>query len=253
MSGHSKWAQIKRQKGANDAKRGQMFTKLAREIQIAAREGGPDPDTNFRLRLAVQRARQLNMPQENIQRAIARAGGTGDEGQQLEEVTYEGYGPGGVAIFVEALTDNRNRTVAEVRNVFTRNGGSLGESGSVAWLFEPRGIVAINLDGQDGQSIDDITLKAIDAGAVDVNQDGSMLEVYTELENLEQVRQAMERDGLNIETAERTFVPKTMVELDDQRAQSVVRLIEKLEDLDDVQNVSTNLELSQELVEALAS
>ncbi len=250
MSGHSKWAQIKRQKGANDAKRGQMFTKLAREIQIAAREGGPDPDTNFRLRLAVQRARQLNMPQENIQRAIARAGGTGDEGQQLEEVTYEGYGPGGVAIFVEALTDNRNRTVAEVRNVFTRNGGNLGESGSVAWLFEPRGIVAINLDGQDP---DDITLKAIDAGAVDVNQDGSMLEVYTELENLEQVRQAMERDGLNIETAERTFVPKTMVELDDQRAQSVVRLIEKLEDLDDVQNVSTNLELSQELVEALAS
>ncbi len=250
MSGHSKWAQIKRQKGANDAKRGQIFTKLAREIQIAAREGGPDPDTNFRLRLAVQRARQLNMPQENFQRAIARAGGTGDEGQQLEEVTYEGYGPGGVAIFVEALTDNRNRTVAEVRNVFTRNGGNLGESGSVAWLFEPRGIVAINLDGQDP---DEITLKAIDAGAVDVNQDGSMLEVYTELERLEQVRQAMERDGLNIETAERTFVPKTMVGLDDQKAQSVVRLIEKLEDLDDVQSVSTNLELSQELVEALAS
>src|SRR5919202_4984805 len=149
MSGHSKWAQIKRQNGANDAKRGQMFTKLTREIQIAAREGGPDVDANFRLRLAVQRARQLNMPQENIQRAIQRATGSGEDVQQLEEVTYEGYGPGGVAIFVEALTDNRNRTVAEVRNVFTRNGGNLGENGSVAWLFEPRGIVAVNLDGQD--------------------------------------------------------------------------------------------------------
>src|SRR6266542_2435968 len=233
MSGHSKWAQIKRQKGANDAKRGQMFTKLTREIMVAAREGGADPDANFRLRLVVQRARQINMPQENIQRAILRATGSGEDQQQLEEITYEGYGPGGVAILVEALTDNRNRTVAEVRNVFTRNGGNLGESGSVAWLFEPRGIVAINLDGQD--------------------PDGTMLEVYTELENLEQVRQAMERDGLNIETAERTFVPKTMVGLDDQKSQSVIRLIEKLEDLDDVQNVSTNLELSQELVEALAS
>ena len=250
MSGHSKWAQIKRQKGANDAKRGQMFTKLTREIQIAAREGGPDADANFRLRLAVQRARQLNMPQENIQRAIQRAAGSGEDAQQLEEVTYEGYGPGGVAIFVEALTDNRNRTVAEVRNVFTRNGGNLGESGSVAWLFEPRGIVAITLDGSDA---DDVTLKAIDAGAVDVNQDGSMLEVYTELENLEPVRQVMEREGLNIEAADRTFVPKTMVNLDNQKAQSVVRLIEKLEDLDDVQNVSTNLELTQDLVESLAS
>ena len=250
MSGHSKWAQIKRQKGANDAKRGQMFTKMAREIAIAAREGGGDPDANFRLRLAVQRARALNMPQENIQRAIQRATGGGDDAQQLDEVTYEGYGPGGVAIFVEAVTDNRNRTVAEVRNVFTRNGGNLGENGSVAWLFEPRGIVAVNLDGHDP---DDVTLKAIDAGAVDVNQDGSMLEVYTELENLERVRQVLERDGLNIETADRTFVPKTMISLDTQKAQSVVRLIEKLEDLDDVQNVSTNLELTQDLVESLAS
>jgi YebC/PmpR family DNA-binding regulatory protein len=250
MSGHSKWAQIKRQKGANDAKRGQMFTKMAREIAIAAREGGGDPDANFRLRLAVQRARALNMPQENIQRAIQRATGGGEDAQQLDEVTYEGYGPGGVAIFVEAVTDNRNRTVAEVRNVFTRNGGNLGENGSVAWLFEPRGIVAVNLDGHDP---DDVTLKAIDAGAVDVNQDGSMLEIYTDLENLEQVRRAMEREGVEIETADRTFVPKTMVTLDDQKAAQVVRLIEKLEDLDDVQNVSANLDLSQELVEQLAS
>src|SRR5918912_1989986 len=250
MSGHSKWAQIKRQKGANDAKRGQMFTKLAREIAIAAREGGGDADANFRLRLAIQRARALNMPQENIQRAIQRAVGGGEDAQQLDEVTYEGYGPGGVAIFVEAVTDNRNRTVAEVRNVFSRNGGNLRESGSVAWLFEPRGIVAVNLDSHDP---DEVTLKAIDAGAVDVNQDGSMLEIYTDLENLEQVRRAMEREGVEIETADRTFVPKTMVTLDDQKAAQVVRLIEKLEDLDDVQNVSANLDLSQELVEQLAS
>src|SRR5215218_1432268 len=149
MSGHSKWAQIKRQKGVNDSKRGQIFTKLAREIMVAARQGGGEAETNFRLRLAVQRARGMNMPQENIQRAIARAVGTGDGANQLEEVTYEGYGPGGVAIFVETLTDNRHRTVAEVRNIFTRNGGSLGENGSVAWLFDPRGIVAVNLDGHD--------------------------------------------------------------------------------------------------------
>ncbi|HEX2034373.1 MAG TPA: YebC/PmpR family DNA-binding transcriptional regulator [Chloroflexota bacterium] len=251
MSGHSKWAQIKRQKGANDAKRGQIFTKLGREIMVAAREGGGDPDSNFRLRLAVQRARSLNMPQENIQRAIARGtGGSDGEGSRLEEITYEGYGPGGVAIYVEALTDNRNRTVAELRNVFARNGGSLGENGSVAWLFQPRGIVAVNLDGRDP---DEVTLLAIDAGAVDVNQEGSMLEIYTEVEGLEQVRRAMEQAGLAVETAERTLVPKTTVTLDDQKAAQVVRLIERLEDLDDTQNVSANLDLTQELVEQLAS
>ncbi len=250
MSGHSKWAQIKRQKGANDAKRGQIFTKLAREITVAARQGGGDPETNFRLRLAMQRARSENMPQENIQRAIARATGSGDGAAQLEEVTYEGYGPGGVAIFVEALTDNRHRTVAEVRNVFTRNGGSLGENGSVAWQFEPRGIVAVNLNSHDP---DDVTLQAIDAGATDVNQDGKVLEIYTNLEELEQVRRKMEDAGLEVETAERTIVPKTMVTLDDQRSTQVVRLLERLEDLDDVQNVNTNLDLSEELVAELAS
>jgi YebC/PmpR family DNA-binding regulatory protein len=250
MSGHSKWAQIKRQKGANDAKRGQMFTKLAREITVAARQGGGDPETNFRLRLATQRARSMNMPQENITRAIARATGGADGAAQLEEVTYEGYGPGGVAIFVEALTDNRNRTVAEVRNVLTRNGGSLGENGSVAWIFEPRGIVVVNLDTNDA---DEVTLQAIDAGATDVNLADKMLEIYTNLENLEEVRRTMEDAGLEVETAERTFVPKTMVTLDDQKSTQVVRLIERLEDLDDVQNVSANLDLSEELVAQLAS
>jgi YebC/PmpR family DNA-binding regulatory protein len=250
MSGHSKWAQIKRQKGANDAKRGQMFTKLAREITVAARQGGGDPETNFRLRLATQRARSMNMPQENITRAIARATGGADGAAQLEEVTYEGYGPGGVAIFVEALTDNRNRTVAEVRNVLTRNGGSLGENGSVAWIFEPRGIVLVNLDTNDA---DEVTLQAIDAGATDVNLADKTLEIYTNLENLEDVRRTMEDAGLEVETAERTFVPKTMVALDDQKSTQVVRLIERLEDLDDVQNVSANLDLSEELVAQLAS
>jgi YebC/PmpR family DNA-binding regulatory protein len=250
MSGHSKWAQIKRQKGANDAKRGQMFTKLAREITVAARQGGGDPETNFRLRLATQRARSMNMPQENITRAIARATGGPDGAAQLEEVTYEGYGPGGVAIFVEALTDNRNRTVAEVRNVLTRNGGSLGENGSVAWIFDPRGVVVANLDTNDA---DEVTLQAIDAGATDVNLADKMLEIYTNLENLENVRRTIESAGLEVETAERTFVPKTMVTLDDQKSTQVVRLIERLEDLDDVQNVSTNLDLSEELVAQLAS
>jgi YebC/PmpR family DNA-binding regulatory protein len=250
MSGHSKWAQIKRQKGANDAKRGQIFTKLAREIMVAARQGGGDPETNFRLRLAMQRARAVNMPQENIQRAVTRATGAGDGAAQLEEVTYEGYGPGGVAIFVEGLTDNRNRTVAEVRNVFTRNGGSLGENGSVAWLFDQRGVVTVDLKGHDP---DEVTLVAIDTGAVDVNQVDSSLEIYTNLEDLENVRRAMEGAGLEVDTAERAFVPKTMVTLDDQKSTQVVRLIERLEDLDDVQNVSTNLDLSEELVAQLAS
>jgi YebC/PmpR family DNA-binding regulatory protein len=236
--------------GVNDSKRGQMFTKLAREITVAARQGGGDPETNFRLRLATQRARSMNMPQENITRAIARATGGADGAAQLEEVTYEGYGPGGVAIFVEALTDNRNRTVAEVRNVLTRNGGSLGENGSVAWIFEPRGIVLVNLDTNDA---DEVTLQAIDAGATDVNLADKTLEIYTNLENLEDVRRTMEDAGLEVETAERTFVPKTMVTLDDQKSTQVVRLIERLEDLDDVQNVSANLDLSEELVAQLAS
>jgi YebC/PmpR family DNA-binding regulatory protein len=251
MAGHSKWAQIKRQKGANDAKRGQMFTKLTREITIAAREGGGDPDSNFRLRLAIQRARQINMPQENIQRAVQRAAGGGDSGVQLEEISYEGYGPNGVAILVEALTDNRNRTVSEVRNVFTRNGGNLGESGSVAWLFEPRGYVAVKLDGKD---VDEVTLAAIDAGAVDVveNNEG-LLEIYTELSDLEPVRRTMEESGLAVETAERALVPKTTMSVDEDKQAQIIRLIERLEDLDDVQSVSTNLELSDEVVEQLAS
>src|SRR6059058_3335389 len=175
MSGHSKWSQIKRQKGVADARRGQLFTKLGREITVAAREGGADPDANARLRLAVQKAREANMPMDTIERAIKRGAG-GGEGAALDEVTYEGYGPGGAAILVEAMTDNRNRSVAEIRNAFTRGGGSLGESGCVAWLFDPRGVIAVDVNGQDP---DETALIAIDAGADDVRVEGSSLEVIT--------------------------------------------------------------------------
>jgi YebC/PmpR family DNA-binding regulatory protein len=248
MAGHSKWAQIKRQKGANDTKRGQVFTKLAREITIAARQGG-DPDSNFRLRLAMQRARGLNMPAENISRAIARAGGTGDDGASLEEVTYEGYGPSGVAIYIEALTDNRNRTVAEVRNVFTRGGGGMGEAGSVAWIFDARGCVVIPAAGVE---VDEVTLAAIDAGAVDVIADTTSIEVYTEVEDLEAVRRTLDAGKLPIESADRVFVPKTQVTVDAEAAGKVLRLVERLEDLDDVQNVYSNVLLTPEILAALA-
>ena len=250
MSGHSKWAQIKRQKGANDTKRGQIFTKLAREITIAARQGGGAPDANFRLRLAVQRARGMNMPADNINRAIARATGTGDDGSSLDEVIYEGYGAGGVAIFVEVLTDNRNRTVAELRNVFTRGGGNLGESGSVGWIFEPRGLLVVPTNGAD---VDELTLVAIDAGAVDVNLDETSVEIYTEVDQLEAVRKVLEASGLTIETADRVFVPKTQVTLDVEKTTQVLRMVERLEDLDDVQNVYSNICLTPELLATLAA
>lgn len=246
MSGHSKWAQIKRQKAGNDAKRGQLFTKLAREITVAAREGGGDPDANVRLRLAIQRARTYNLPQDNIERAIKRATGGQGEGERLDSAVYEGYGPGGAAIMIEALTDNRNRAVAEVRSVFARTGGNLGETGSVAWLFDPRGVISMPLDGRDA---DEASLAAIDAGADDVTVDGNTLDVYTAPGDLEAVRRALEAQQLPIETAEVTYVPKTYVQLDPKQVEQVLRLIDRLEDLDDVQRVHTNLDPSQALSE----
>lgn len=247
MSGHSKWSQIKRQKGAADAKRGQLFTKLGREITIAAREGGPDPDGNPRLRHAIQRARDASMPLENIERAIKRATG-GGEAAALEEVIYEGYGPGGAAILVEALTDNRNRTVAEVRSVFTRAGGSLGESGCVAWMFESRGVITIERPDRDP---DELGLLAIDAGAEDVRVEDGIVEVFTLPANLEAVRAALEQQGVRITAAEVTLVPKTTLALDDKQAAATLRLLEKLEELDDVQRVHTNLEISEGALQAL--
>src|SRR6187549_1107196 len=200
MSGHSKWSTIKRQKGVTDAKRGALFTKVAREISVAARQGGGDPDANYRLRLAVEKARSVNMPADNIKRAIDRAGG-GDKADSFEEIVYEGYGPGGVAILVETATDNKNRTAADVRSIFSKSGGQLAGSGSVAWQFEPRGVVSVDLGGSPA---DDIALIAIDAGALDVDTESDPLEVSTSPGDLEAVRTALEAAGLRVESAEMT-------------------------------------------------
>ncbi len=248
MSGHSKWSTIKRKKGAADAKRGQLFTKLTREITVAAREGGGDPESNFRLRLAVQRARAENMPLENVQRAIQRGSGTGADGSNYEEVIYEGYGPHGVAMLVQTLTDNRNRTVAEVRAAFTKAGGSLGEAGSVGWMFDPKGVIVV--EPRNGQDPDEISLAAIDAGAedvsVDTDEDGDThIEVITGFEDLRTVQDALTGAGYNVTSAERTMLPKTTMALDDKVLESALRLVDRLEDLDDVQTVYTNLDLSQ--------
>ncbi|WP_322818371.1 YebC/PmpR family DNA-binding transcriptional regulator [Tepidiforma sp.] len=248
MAGHSKWAQIKRQKGANDQKRGALFTKLTREIMQAAKQGGPDPAGNFKLRLAIQRARANNMPNDNIERAIAKATGGAQE-DQLDEIIYEGYGPGGVAILVSALTDNRNRTVSEVRHQFSRAGGSLGETGSVAWQFEPRGIITIPLDGRDA---DDVALQAIDAGADDVEVQGDVLEVRTDPATLESVRKTLEAAGLPVENADFAMIPKTTIELEEKTAHQVLRLIEALEDLEDVQRVYSNADFSDDVIATYA-
>ena len=241
MSGHSKWSQIRRQKGVNDSRRGQLFTKLGREITVAARSGGADPEANFRLRLAIQKARESNMPADTIQRALARSAGN-LEGGSLDEIVYEGYGPGGVAVLVEALTDNRNRTVAEIRNVFSRNGGSLGETGSVGWMFDPRGVITVTVDGRNPEEIE---LAAIDAGAADVTVDGEEVTVVTEPGNLDGVRTALAQQ-FKIVDAENTMLPQTTVELEPKDAMQAVKLIERLEDLDDVQRVHSNVEFSEE-------
>lgn len=247
MSGHSKWAQIKRQKGAADAKRGQLFTKLGREIATAARQG-PDPASNSRLRLAIQRARDANMPMDTIDRAIKRGSGAG-EGAHYQEAWYEGYGPHGVAILVEALTDNRNRAAAEIRSVFTRNGGNLGEAGSVRWIFEPKGIVTVETDDQD---TDEIALIAIDAGAEDVQVVDGLLEVYAETTQVESVRIAMEEAGITVASSESGMIPTTSISLDEQAAEQAMRLVERLEELDDVQQVYTNSSVSDEVAASLA-
>lgn len=242
MSGHSKWSQIKRQKGVNDSKRGQLFTKLGREITIAARDGGGDHNANFRLRLALQRARESNMPADNIDRAIKRGTG-GGEGAALEEITYEGYGAGGAAVMVEAMTDNRNRAASDIRGAFTRGGGSLGETGCVAWLFDTRGVITLDIGDADP---DELSLAVIDAGAEDVQVEDGALEVYTQPSEMEAVRQALETSKLNITGAEVTMVPKTVADLSPKDAVAVMRLLERLEELDDVQRVYSNIEVSEE-------
>jgi YebC/PmpR family DNA-binding regulatory protein len=248
VSGHSKWSQIKRAKGVTDAKRGQLFTKLGREISVAAREGGPDPEANARLRLAVQRARDANMPIDTIDRAIKRSGG-GADAAALEEIVYEGYGPHGAAIMIEAMTDNRNRTVAEIRNVFKNGGGSLGEAGCVAWLFDSRGIISVQPDGSDPE---EVAMKAIDAGADDFRVDDEAIEIYTDPAEVETVRAALEQEKVVVSAAETAMVPKTTLELESKDVVTILKLMERLEDLDDVQRVHTNVELSEEALKQFA-
>ena len=249
MSGHSKWASIKHQKGVTDARRGQLFTKLTREIIIASREGGSNPETNFRLRLAVQKARDNNMPTDNIERSIKK--GSGElEGGSLAEVILEGYGPSGTAILVNALTDNRNRTIQEVRSAFTRHGGSLGESGCVAWIFDSKGVITIKADNLDA---DELALSAIDAGAEDVKVESDYVEVYTRPEELETVRTALEQQNLPIASSELSMVPKTLVQLDEKAATQALKLLDKLEEIDDVQNVFSNADFPDSILESYQS
>lgn len=245
MSGHSKWAQIKRQKGVADSRRGQLFTKLGKEISVAVREGGSDPQGNARLRLAVQKARDNNMPLENIERAIKRASGASDSAA-LAELTLEGYGPGGSAILLQALTDNRNRTVSEVRNIFSRHGGNLGESGCVSWIFETKGVIHVQGDNVDAE---ELALQAIDAGADDVKVDEGAVEIHTQRQDMEAVRKTLEENGVAISSAEILQVPQNVVGLDEKAALQALKILDKLEELDDVQHVFTNADFPEEVVE----
>ena len=245
MSGHSKWSSIKHQKGVTDARRGQLFTKLTREIIVAVRNSGSSPESNFRLRLAVQKARDSNMPMDNIERSIKR--GSGElEGVTLVELVFEGYGPSGIAILVEALTDNRNRTLQDVRNAFSRHGGNLGESGCVAWIFDNKGLITIKAEGLDA---DDLALNAIDAGADDVKVEEGYVEIYTKPEEFEMVRSTLEGKKLTIDSAELAKVPKTTVQLDDKAAMQTLRLLDKLEELDEVQHVVSNADFPDAILE----
>jgi YebC/PmpR family DNA-binding regulatory protein len=245
MSGHSKWSSIKHQKGVTDARRGQLFTKLTREIIIAVREGGINPEANFRLRLAIQRARDNNMPLDNIERAIKRGSGE-TEGTTLVEMVLEGYGASGTAILVRALTDNRNRTLQDVRNIFSRHGGSLGESGCVAWLFDSRGLITVETKELDA---DELALQAIDSGAEDVKVENKYIEIYTKPDELEMVRALLEQNNLPIASAELSMVPKTMVELEEKAALQMLKLLDKLDELDEVQYVSSNADFSDSILE----
>ena len=245
MAGHSKWAQIKRKKGAADARRGQLFTKLARAITVAARDGGGDPDGNAALANAIEKAKALRMPKENIERAIARGTGAGGDAAAIESVTYEGYGPGGVAILVECLTDNRNRTAADVRHLFTRADASLGEPGSVAWMFEKKGVVLV--DGTR-YSEDDL-MPAIDAGAEDMVEEGDSIRITCEPTQLRAVSEALEQAGIEVQSTEQTMVPRTVVELGPHDARKLLKLLDALDEQDDVDQVHANFDINAEVLE----
>ena len=249
MSGHSKWSSIKHKKGAADAKRGKQFTKLARAITVAARDGGPNPEANAPLATAIQKARDASMPKDNIQRAIDRGGGIGTDAAAIESILFEGYGPGGAAILVEALSDNRNRTSADVRHAFNKHHGSLGEPGSVAWIFEKRGVVVV-----DGSSYgEDDLIVAIDAGAEDVREDGEQLRVICEPTDLTAVREALEAAGVEVQSSEVAMEPKNTVLVKGSEAEDLLRLFDALEEHDDVNEVHGNFDVPQEILEKLAA
>jgi YebC/PmpR family DNA-binding regulatory protein len=250
MSGHSKWSSIKHKKGAADAKRGKLFSKLSRAIIVAAKEGGGNPADNLALQNAIEKARSYSMPKDNIDRAIAKGSGADADASAFETVVYEGYGPSGVAVIVEALTDNRNRTASDVRHLFAKNDGNLGGSGAVSWLFERRGVVLVPVDGTDE---DELTLAAAEGGADDVSLDGSSFQVLTAPESLAAVREAIEGAGFAIDSAELTMLPKTTVEVADEGdAKKVLRLMDQLEDNDDVQDVYANFDIPERVLEAVA-
>ena len=251
MSGHSKWSSIKHKKGAADAKRGQLFSKLSRAIIVAAKEGGPDPEGNLALQNAIEKARSYSMPKDNIERAIAKGSGADADGSTYETVVYEGYGPEGVAVLVEALTDNRNRTASEVRHAFTKHGGNLGTTGAVAWQFERRGVVVVAAEGADE---DEVVLVAAEAGADDVSLDGSSFVVTGAPESLTPVRQALETAGFVVESVELAMVPKSTVAVSDEStARRIVNLVEGLEDTEDVQDVYANFDIPEAVLESVAS
>ncbi len=248
MAGHSKWAQIKHKKARVDARRGKIFNKIIREITVAARLGGGNPEFNPRLRMAIEKAKEVNMPQDNIERAIKR--GTGElEGVTYEQAIYEGYGPGGVAILVVALTDNKNRTTGEVRHIFSKYGGNLAGAGSVAWQFEEKGVIYIDKDKADEDTVMEI---AIDAGAEDIKTEGDTYEIITEPKEFEAVRKAFEEAGIEISSASLTMIPQNTVKLEGKKAEQVLKLIDALEDNDDVQNVYANFDISDEVLASLA-
>ncbi len=244
MSGHSKWASIKRQKGVADTKRGAIFTKLAREIMVAARDGGGDPSANFRLRLAIDKARSNNMPTDNIDRAIKKGTGEG-EATNVDELTFEAYGPHGVALLLEVMTDNRNRSVAEIRSVLTRSGGSLAETGAVAWQFDSKGVITAEGSGLDAEAV---FLTAADSGADDVESTDSTIEIYTPPDRLQAVRSALEAEDVPIASAELSLIPKVTIALNDKPARQVLKLLEMLDDLDDVHRVSSNADFPEDVI-----
>jgi YebC/PmpR family DNA-binding regulatory protein len=250
VSGHSKWSSIKHKKGAADVKRGKLFSKLSRALIVAAREGGPDPAANLALQNAIEKARSYSMPKDNIDRAIAKGSGADADASTFETVVYEGYGPSGVAVIVEALTDNRNRTAGEVRHTFAKNDGNLGTSGAVAWLFERRGIVLVGADSVDE---DELMLAAAEGGADDVELDGSSFQITAAPEHLSSVRAAIEAAGFTVESAELTMVPKTTVQVESENdAKKVLRLMDQLEENDDVQDVYANFDIPERILETVA-